>query len=441
MFATARQTVAALTRSVGPSLRVVGLTYTGLLGILALVAVIGVGLSPVSPALQQVTEPARQAVSEYVQPTSDFVTTIIGAPLHVVITPPLSETRSLAVTVAVQDDRPLGEDDALTQELVTPSEPFAETGVQVELTPVFGPSPIFSPPIAVTDTSIAVDETPSDMPAEDEEPVEVPAEPAPLMIVQPAEPSGLLIAAQETPQSLPSVQPETAAQIKARLDAENAAAIAAAREARARAKAEADVANQAAIDALKAANAAATAVAKGAPSPTPLPTPQPTATTVPQPQLPAVAPVPSEQTLVKQSAPLSAPTAPTRTSVPATGLTGKAAADAANQAAIDAAKSARAKAKSDAEAANQAAIAAARASKAGVTLPGPTPMSSPQPVAPRTAVDAVEIDAPVAADLDGVEAATAEAAMPEASSQEVVAVARADVEMVADLTSDEAEAD
>ncbi len=43
-----------------PSLRVVGLTYTGLGGMLALALVVSVAVVPVGPALQQVAEPAHE---------------------------------------------------------------------------------------------------------------------------------------------------------------------------------------------------------------------------------------------------------------------------------------------------------------------------------------------------------------------------------------------
>ncbi|GAC1314366.1 MAG: hypothetical protein NVSMB2_03680 [Chloroflexota bacterium] len=432
----------ALARSVGPSLRVVGLTYTGLLGILSLVAVIGVGLSPVSPTIQQVTQPARQAVTDFVQPTSDVVITLIGAtPLHVVASPPLSETKSVAVTVAGQSDA------SLEEEIFTPDEPLTLTETAVEpqaaaepVQAVFGPSPVVvaGPPQAAD--AAAIDDLPSDMPSDESEPQDMaPAEEAPTVIVQPMDTTGLRIATEETPQPLPTVQPETPAQIKARLDAENIAAIGVAREARARAKAEADAANQAAIDALKSASAAATAVARGAPAPAAVPTPEPTSAPVvearPQPQ--AVVPA-LEAIIVKQSSPSPSTVSP----VPS--VTSKAAADAANQAAIDAAKAARARAKAEADAANQAAIAAARVNKTGAAqvTPVPIPPSATEPAAARTAIDAIAIDAPVADDLSrpeadapGAGATVAEALMPEAAPPESVPLAPAD--MAAEPDADE----
>src|SRR5438876_7844035 len=61
-----------------PSLRVVGLTYTGLGGMLALTLVVSVAVVPVGPALQQVAEPAREAVTTLVQPTNDAVAVFLG---------------------------------------------------------------------------------------------------------------------------------------------------------------------------------------------------------------------------------------------------------------------------------------------------------------------------------------------------------------------------
>ena len=80
---------------------------------LAMVLVISVALLPVSPRLQLATQPARQAVSELVQPTSDAVTSFLGgagaagptgggAPPHVepVTTPPAQGTLLIPPSVA-----------------------------------------------------------------------------------------------------------------------------------------------------------------------------------------------------------------------------------------------------------------------------------------------------------------------------------------------------
>src|SRR5712691_5498864 len=61
-----------------PGLRVIGLAYTGLGGMIAVTLIVSVAVVPVAPALQQVTEPARQAVSSLVQPSTDVVTVFFG---------------------------------------------------------------------------------------------------------------------------------------------------------------------------------------------------------------------------------------------------------------------------------------------------------------------------------------------------------------------------
>src|SRR6266851_5195939 len=111
-----------LRASSGPALRVVGLTYTGLGGMLALALIVSVGVVPVAPALQQVAEPARQAVSNLVQPTSDAVTVFFGgAPaIHVessatVSLPPVvtafSDVVSLDVTIEDAPAEPMAVDE------------------------------------------------------------------------------------------------------------------------------------------------------------------------------------------------------------------------------------------------------------------------------------------------------------------------------------------
>src|SRR5437588_10935928 len=55
-----------------PSLRVVALTYTGLGGVVALVLVVSVAVMPKQPIVQQVTEPARQAVTAFMPPSFEL---------------------------------------------------------------------------------------------------------------------------------------------------------------------------------------------------------------------------------------------------------------------------------------------------------------------------------------------------------------------------------
>src|SRR5579859_4260756 len=66
---------------IGPalaSLRVVGLTYAGLGGIVALGLVVAGAVLPVAPVLHQATDPAGALVSGLVQPTTDAVAGFIN---------------------------------------------------------------------------------------------------------------------------------------------------------------------------------------------------------------------------------------------------------------------------------------------------------------------------------------------------------------------------
>src|SRR5260370_13403453 len=74
---------------------------------LALALVVSVALVTVGPALQQVAEPARQAMSNLVQPTSDAVTVFFGgAPtMHVEASATVaSPTRTSGLSHAVNLD-------------------------------------------------------------------------------------------------------------------------------------------------------------------------------------------------------------------------------------------------------------------------------------------------------------------------------------------------
>ncbi len=82
-----------------PGLRVIGLTYVGLAGMLAVVFVVAAGVTPVAPTLQQVAEPARQAVSDLVQPTSHAVAGLLGGPT--VLAANVPQTRPLSISVSV----------------------------------------------------------------------------------------------------------------------------------------------------------------------------------------------------------------------------------------------------------------------------------------------------------------------------------------------------
>jgi hypothetical protein len=355
-----RNRLTSVSGALKPCIRVIGLVYTGLAGMLAMVLVVSVALIPVTPALQQIAEPARQAVSNFVQPTSDVVTSMLGGvPVHVepVAQLPSRVQRSFSDAVSL---------DVTIQGNVEDS-PLEQAA----------PVVVASPPI--------VRALPTQEPTPDPDDVELGLEPdqisapRPLeaVVVRPAAPV-LQIASEDAPKPLPTlpVPTETPLQIKARLDAENQAAIDAAKAARVRAKAEADAANEAAIAASKgtpvatAAPAAALVEATRAPTTTPLaPTPAP------------ASPVASPQS--------------------------KAAADAANQAAIDAAKAARARAKAEADAANAAALRGATGAQptAKATLAPtaqPTPPAQPTPQPPPT-ISVVEMPAAPPVNLDVVE--------------------------------------
>jgi hypothetical protein len=285
-----------------PSLRVVGLVYTGLGGVAVLVLVTALAVMPTAPILQQVAEPARQAVSNLVQPTSDLVPSFMVPPVvQVSIKPavptPVPFVASTTLDITIDDVAPPDED--------VPAEAPVEEPAVITVT-----RPIFLLPASVeTAAEVAPDEQAMD--EEDQpQPAEIPAAPQP-DIVQPAEAPVMYIAVAEAPRALPTPAPTlTPQELKARAEQENQAAIDAAKAAQAQAKAAADAANQAAIDAGKAAKAAqAAAMADAALT---LPTPAPAST----------------------------------------------------KASTDAAKEAAAKAKAEANAANQAAIDAAKAAKA-----------------------------------------------------------------------------
>src|SRR5438105_4584894 len=332
-----------------PGLRVVGLTYTALGGVLALGLVAGVALMPL-PAVQQATGPARQAVTSLIQPTGDAIGGLIGAP------PPVVELPRPAPALNVEPgpglDLSAGEEGAAE-----------ETVVEPEPTQVIA---VATPPTFVAQQAVAAveDVAPVETPAEEPELAPEVAEPTPEpQVVVVSEP--VLQSATQSCKPLPPPPPTTPLEVRAREDAANQAAIDAIKAAQVRAKAEADAANQAAIDARKTAD--------------------------------VVASLSAPPMLIAQQ--------PTQ---PVAGLTGKAAADAANQAMIDSAKSAQARAKAQADAANQAAIDAARAARAGIKLPTPTavptqvPAPQPQPT-PAPAVEAAPAEEAQPAESDDVD--------------------------------------
>src|SRR5438067_158105 len=97
-----------------PGLRIVGLTYTALAGVLALGVIAGVALLPV-PAVQQATEPARQAVTSLIQPAGDAIGGLIGAPPPVVELPRPTPSRTLESEPGL--DLSAGEEPAVAEEV------------------------------------------------------------------------------------------------------------------------------------------------------------------------------------------------------------------------------------------------------------------------------------------------------------------------------------
>jgi colicin import membrane protein len=296
------RTVRALASTAVPTLRIVGLVYTGLGGVVALVLVISVAALSSTPILQQVAEPARQAMTSLVQPTGELVTSFIAAPavraaVRPIQPPPAPFAASTTVTITV-DDAPMIEDTA----------------------PATAPEPedLYATQLVIY--LIRSDRAPNDEELVEEVPVDdvadMPvAEPD---LVQPAEQLTLQIATAEEPHVLPAPPPPaTPQQIHAQEEAANHAAIEANKAAQALAKEQAAEANHAAIEANKQAAVAAT----------------------------------------MSDANLTLP-------MSFSAVDAQAAAAAANRAAIDGAKAAAAQARADAQAANHDAIAAAKAAKA-----------------------------------------------------------------------------
>ena len=222
-----------------PSLRVVALVYTGLSAIAGFVLLVGVALAPKAPILQRVAEPAGEAVTRVVQPTTDMISTFVA--------PPAAPPVALAVPTAAPTSPPFVDATKLNVVIDQPSTPVVvreePRAVHVALTP-----------------EPTLDEQPvTDDQAADE--VDVPVS-EDLVVAAPQEAPAMREASVEPPKPLPTptvVVPTTPQQVKAQVDAANQAAIDAARAQTAQLKAAADAANQVAIDALKRANAPALA--------------------------------------------------------------------------------------------------------------------------------------------------------------------------------------
>src|SRR6266536_234964 len=113
MYGLSRRGLNALLKAASPSLRGVAVAYIGLAGIVAGVLVLGVGLMPVGPVIEQATEPARQAVSSLVSPAGDALVGIFGggSQARVVSAPRrLSPLLTLDVTIS---DAPLAVDESV----------------------------------------------------------------------------------------------------------------------------------------------------------------------------------------------------------------------------------------------------------------------------------------------------------------------------------------
>ena len=229
------QNVRELSSSVLPSLRVVALVYTGLGGFAAMFLVLAAAAMPKSPIIEQVSEPARQAVTSLVvQPTSDLVTSFfnISGPPRALVTPPSPTPAAFVAAISL---------DVTIDEAAEPD---------VQPTPLSVPAP--SATRYVVPPAPEVDEQPTGDELVALEIVELPTHIATAVVE--SSPPEMHTASVEPPKPLPTPAPTlTAAQLKAQKEAENEAAIAANKAAQAQAKAAADAANRAAIQANMAA--------------------------------------------------------------------------------------------------------------------------------------------------------------------------------------------
>ncbi|HLZ30570.1 MAG TPA: hypothetical protein VKV73_24910 [Chloroflexota bacterium] len=360
-----------------PSLRVIGMAYTGLIGVGAAALVVSVAFLPVPPVLQQATQPARDAVANLVQPATDVVTSLIGT-LPVPLEPRFLFTPR-PPEVAVASPPTIVE---------TVPEDAAPPIVNAPRTAAVARAPgVTLAPVAKADVSRNADAEASapvaeDVPAEPDQAVEA-RDRTPVREVSTVAlgdtPTVQQEASVEAPRQLapvPGPTTEAAWQTKARLDVENQAAIDAAKALIVRRKADADTANQAAIDVLKNAAVNATAAA------TPI--------------APADAARPA--VVVTPTIELAAPVAPAG---PQTRIS--AGVD-SNQTLIDAARASKLRARADANAANQAAIDAAKAPRSTVTpVPSPalqrvpsTPTLAPTPIVDPSPTSAASAEPKVA---------------------------------------------
>src|ERR1044071_2525854 len=129
MQGLSRSLIETLRRSLLPSLRGVALAYTGLGGMLALVVVLAVALTPVAPSI---TEPARQAVTSIVQPTGDALVTLFNPP-PARTSPVFTSSTTLDVTIS-EEPLPTPEEEA-------PQVDVAPTAVALPAPVALAPAP------------------------------------------------------------------------------------------------------------------------------------------------------------------------------------------------------------------------------------------------------------------------------------------------------------
>src|SRR6266508_6592237 len=127
MQGLSRRSLETLSRTVLPSLRGLALAYTGLAGMLLLMLVGGMVLVPVAP----LAEPARQAVTNVIQPTGDALVGFFGgapAPLAPRPAPSFSPATTIDVTIS---DAPLEVPASDADAVPTPDETVAVTPAPV----------------------------------------------------------------------------------------------------------------------------------------------------------------------------------------------------------------------------------------------------------------------------------------------------------------------
>jgi hypothetical protein len=261
MYQTVRGRIRVMMGPALSSLRVVALTYAGLGGVIAMGLLISVAVQPVAPVLVQATDPARQIVSVLALPSTDTAVHFINGG------PGFTSRPEKALAVAAEAI-PLGPfPNAATGESTNPDrgdvapDESAPDDADAEQVAAAEPTPAVAPVRVYVARSVAAArvEAPAELDvveeaAEPEVVPEVTAVPTQPVVVPPVEREVLHVASEASPKPLPPLPTPTESpmQIKARTDAENQAAIDAAKAAQVRAKADADLANQRAISEQKA---------------------------------------------------------------------------------------------------------------------------------------------------------------------------------------------